>query len=46
VLLNRGYFDPGTRPELGVSMVPQPGRTIFLRIVSGLGLPLRSSAAR
>jgi outer membrane receptor for ferrienterochelin and colicins len=45
-LLNRGYFDPGTRPELGVAMVPQPGRTIFLRIITGLGLPFRASAAR
>jgi outer membrane receptor for ferrienterochelin and colicins len=41
-LLNRTYFDPGTRPELGVAMVPQPGRTIFLRIITGLG---RASAA-
>jgi outer membrane receptor for ferrienterochelin and colicins len=45
-LLNRTYFDPGTRPELGVAMVPQPGRTIFLRIVTGLGLPFRASVAR
>lgn len=33
---NRTYFDPGTTPELGVAMVPQPGRTIFLRIMTGL----------
>lgn len=45
-LLGRVYFDPGTRPEDGVAMVPQPGRTIFLRIISGLGLPFRASAAR
>jgi outer membrane receptor protein involved in Fe transport len=45
-LLNRVYFDPGTRPELGVAMVPQPGRTIYLRIITGLGLPFRASESR
>jgi outer membrane receptor for ferrienterochelin and colicins len=44
-LFGRTYFDPGTTPLIGLAMVPQPGRTIYVRIVSGLFRPPRAGEA-
>jgi outer membrane receptor for ferrienterochelin and colicins len=45
-LFGRLYYDPGTEPILGVASVPQPGRTIYLRLISGLGRPLAADRER
>jgi len=45
-LFGRNYFNPGTEPLIGLAMVPQPGRTIYLRIVSGLFRPRTAREAR
>ena len=45
-LFGRAYFDPGTEPLIGLARVPQPGRTIYLRIIAGLFRPVKPGEAR
>jgi len=45
-VFGRTYFDPGTEPLIGLAMVPQPGRTVYLRIVSGLFRPTKPGGTR
>ena len=40
------YFDPGTEPLIGLAMVPLPGRTIYLRLITGLFRPVNHAEAR
>jgi outer membrane receptor for ferrienterochelin and colicins len=41
-LLDRTYFVPDRQPVLGV-LIPNPGRVIILRLITGLGRPPRAS---
>jgi outer membrane receptor for ferrienterochelin and colicins len=43
-LFGSTYFDPGTEPLIGLAMVPQPGRTIYLRMIAGLFGPAKAVA--
>jgi outer membrane receptor protein involved in Fe transport len=36
-LFDKQYYDPGINPAVGAARVPQAGRTIYLRLVYGLG---------
>jgi outer membrane receptor for ferrienterochelin and colicins len=38
-LFGSTYFDPGTTPITALAEVRRPGRTLYLRIVAGLGRP-------
>jgi outer membrane receptor for ferrienterochelin and colicins len=40
-LFGHTYFDPTSQPH-GVAEVPQPGRTLFVRIITGLGRPRKA----
>jgi outer membrane receptor for ferrienterochelin and colicins len=42
-LFGSTYFDPGTEnPAIALPMVRRPGRTIFFRLITGLGRPARA----